>query len=198
VIMVALLVAGGALASARDTADAIRVFDRTVVCRTTVGYVRVAAGPGTGEPYDGGVLDVNGDPRSGALHSPGQPGNGGLPLAGVIAKDDGLELRRGAYVDMKNCARTTNKVPLNGKGLLAPVAFNVAAVCPTGGRVLVRLRYTYVPGVHNRDYQVGGRMVVALLAVRSYRTFAPIAFAKLSAGGLQLRFASARSCTTST
>jgi hypothetical protein len=169
-----------------------------VVCKTTVGYVRVSAGPGTNEPYDGGVLDANGDPRSGALRSPGQPGSGGLPLAGVIAKDDGLERYRGAYVNMNNCTRTTNKVPLTGKGLLAPVAFDVAAVCPTGGRVLVRLRYAYVPAVHNRDFQAGGRMVVAFLAVRTYKGLKPLVFAKLTAGGLKLRFSSAPACTTST
>lgn len=203
VFVVAAFVAGTGLTFDRGTASAqfaagTRVFDRTVVCRTTVGYVRVSAGPGTNEPYDGGVLDVNGDPRSGALRSPGQTGSGGLPLAGVIAKDDGLELYRGAYVDMTNCARTTNKVPLTRRGLLAPTAFDVAAMCPTGGRVLVRLRYTYVPGIHNRDFQVGGRMVVAFLAVRSYMTLKPVVFAKLSAGGLKLQFSSASSCTTST
>jgi hypothetical protein len=196
-VVVAALVAGSALTHARG-ASATRVFDRTVVCRTTVGYVRVAAGPGTSQPYDGGVLDANGDPSSGALRSPGQPGSGGLPLAGVIAKDDGLELYRGAYVDLKNCSRTTNNVPLTGKGLLPPVGFNVSAVCPTGGRVLVRLRYTYVPGVHNRDFQVGGRMVAGLLAVRSYGTLKPVVFGKLTAGGLKLQFSSARSCTTTT
>jgi hypothetical protein len=121
-----------------------------------------------------------------------------LPLAGVIAKNDGLELYRGAYVDMKNCTRTITKVPLTGRGLLAPVAFDVAAVCPTSGRVLVRLRYTYVPGVHNRNFQVGGRMVSALLAVRSYRTLKQIVFARLTAGGLKLQLSYAGSCTTST
>jgi hypothetical protein len=202
-LVVAALVVGSALAFAHGVrpahaASATRVFDRTVVCRTTVGYVRVAAGPGANQPYDGGVLDANGDPSSGALRSPGQPGSGGRPLAGVIAKDDGLELYRGAYVDMKNCTRTTNKVPLTGRGLLAPVAFDVSSVCPTGGRVLVRLRYTYVPGVHNRDFQVGGRLVAAFLAIRSYGTLKPVVFAKLSAGGLKLQFSSARSCTTAT
>jgi hypothetical protein len=191
-----VLVAGNGLAV--QPAAPIRVFDRTVVCRTTVGYVRVSAGPGTNEPYDGGVLDINGDPRSGALRSPGQPGSGGLPLAGVLAKDDGLELYRGAYVNMNNCRRTTNTVPLTGRDLLAPVAFDVAATCPTGGRVLVRLRYAYVPGVHNRDFQVGGRTVSALIAVRSYRTLRPIVFGRLTAGGLETRLAYAGACTTTT
>jgi hypothetical protein len=202
-LVVVSLVAGSGVALARGrpsapAASPTRVFDRTVVCKVSFGYARASAGPGTREPYDGGVLDVNGDPRSGALRSPGQPGHGGLPLAGVIAKDGGLELYRGAYVNMKNCTRTTNKVPLTAKGLLAPVGFNIAAVCPTGGRVLVRLRYTYVPGVHNREFQVGGRMVSALLAVRSYKTLKPIVFARLDAGGLKLRFSSSNSCTTST
>lgn len=203
VVVVAALVVGTAPTFARGVPSAHdasppRVFDRTVVCKTTIGYVRVAAGPGTPAPYHGGVLDVNGDPGSGALRSPGQPGTGGLPLAGVIAKDDGLERYRGAYVNMSNCTRTTNEVPLTGKGLLAPVTFDVTAMCPTNGRVLVRLRYTYEPGVHNRNFQVGGRMLSALLAVRSYRKLKPIVFARLTAGGLKLQFSYAGSCTTST
>lgn len=196
-VPVNLVAAALVLAPLAHAPGPAQVFDRTVVC-TTTGYVRVAGGPGTPAPYDGGALDANGDPRSGALRSPGQPGSGGLPLAGVIAKNDGLELYRGAYVNTKNCMPTRNRVPLTSKGLLAPVAFDVTAVCPTGGRVLVRLRYTYVSGVHNRDFQVGGRMRSAFLAVRSYRTLQPIAFARLDAGGLRMRLSYARSCTAST
>jgi hypothetical protein len=195
---VSLVVGSGiALASVRPSAQ-LAVFDRTVVCKTRIGYVRVAAGRNNGQPHSGGVLNVNGDSSRGTLAPPGGTAVSGLPIAMVIALTAPDDLHfRGASADMKNCARTTNRVPLTGKGLPAPVAFDATAICPTGGRVLVRLRYTYVPGPHSPDFDVGGRMLSASLAIRSYRTLKPVVFAELTAGGTKLRFFSASSCTTS-
>jgi hypothetical protein len=185
-------IAVAALPTARQVGNDVRVFDRTLACKTRSGFVRVFAQTGAAlKPGESGFLDVNGDPASTALGV-----NKGLPIALVVAGDRGPDPNRGARVDMTNCARTTNRVPLTGKGLPTPVAFSVRAICPTGGKALVRLRYTYVPGAHSRDFLVGGRMVSAVLAVRSYRSLKSVAFAKLGAGGTKLQFSYAPACRT--
>jgi hypothetical protein len=66
--------------------------------------------------------------------------------------------------------------------------------CPLG-RVLVRLRYAYVPGAHPAFTEVGGRFISAALAVRSFRTLKPLAFATLTRTGLRAQLYSAASCT---
>jgi hypothetical protein len=191
VFAVALLAvgSGAALASVTPSTEPTgptKVFDRTLVCKTRIGFVRVSAGAGSSAGEGG--FSLNGDSSRGIF------GPGGLPLANVVAVDPGPEAYRGVYVEMKNCARTTNKVPLTSNGLPAPVAFDVTAICPTGGRVLVRLRYTYVPGAHHRHFQAGGRMLSAQLAVRSYKTLKPVLFVNLTGGGTKLQFFSANAC----
>jgi hypothetical protein len=165
----------------------IKVFDRTVVCATRIGWISVGGGPRGTDTSHPGTLYVNGDSSSGSL-----------PLAGVQAVTSRPDPppTRGAYLDTKHCSPTTNKVPLTRKGLPAPVAFGADATCPTGGRVLVHLRYTYVPGEHHPYFDVGGRLISASLAVRAYRTLKPVAFAALTAGGRKFQFSSARSCRT--
>jgi hypothetical protein len=166
--------------------DTTRVFERTVVCKTKIGFVSVGARPIGEGRYHPGILFVT-DNLSGVGTSPS--------FAVVVAVNSGPDLNtRGVSVDTKRCTRTSNAVPLTRKGLPSPVPFGVSAICPTGGRVLVHLRYTYVPGTHHPDLQVGGRTISALLAIRSYKTLKAVAFVKLTAGGTKLQFSYAGSC----
>jgi hypothetical protein len=182
-VFAVLLLAGPSFAR---VSSEIKVFDRTVVCATRIGWIRVGGGPrGTDASHPGGLY-VNGDSSAGSL-----------PLAGVqaVSSNPGPPTR-GAYLDTKHCSPTANKVPLTRKGLPAPVAFGRDATCPTGGRVLVHLRYTYVPGAHHSYFTVGGRLISASLAVRAYKTLKPVAFASLTAGGNTFQFSSAPACRT--
>jgi hypothetical protein len=164
----------------------VKVFDRTVVCGTRIGWISVGGGPRGTNMSHPGQLYVNGDSSGGSL-----------PLAGVqVVSSNPDPTSRGAYLDTKHCSRTTNSVPLTRKGLPAPVAFGADATCPTGGRVLVHLRYTYVPGAHHPYFKVGGRLISASLAVRTYRTLKPVAFAALTAGGRTFQFSTAAVCRT--
>jgi hypothetical protein len=165
-------------------AGGTRVFDRTVVCTTRLGWVRVGGGPLGDGPYHPGILSVansNGDTS---------------PFAIVFALNGASGLaQRGAYLDSKRCSPSRTRVPLTRKGLPAPVPFGADAICPTGGRILVHLRYTYVPGAHNPKFPAGGRLVSASLAVRAYETLKPVAFGELTDGGRTLRFTNALGCT---
>jgi hypothetical protein len=174
-------------------ANPTRVFDRTVACKTRVGAVRVLAQTGAARtPGQGGFIDVNGDPSGIGLQT-----GYGLPFALAVADDQDPDVYRGVRVDTKNCTRTANRVPLTSKGLPAPVAFTAKVICVTGAKALVRLRYRYVPGAHDPGLQVGGRMLSAEVAVRSYTTLKPVAFAKLGAEGTSLEFSYASGCRTS-
>jgi hypothetical protein len=53
-----------------------------------------------------------------------------------------------------------------------------------------------VPGSHAAGYDVGGRLISAFLAARTYRTRKPLAFARLTANGKTSQLYSAASCTT--
>lgn len=167
-----------------QVAGSQRVFERTVVCTTRLGWVRVGGGPLGDGPYHPAILTVansNGDTS---------------PFAFVFAlKGEAGLKQRGAFVDRKRCRPTRKSVPLTGKGLPAPVPFGADAICPAGGRILVHLRYVYVPGAHNPDFPAGGRLLSAALAVRADKTQKPFAFGKLTAGGTKLQFTNALGCT---
>jgi hypothetical protein len=177
--VLALLLAAVTAVSALPTEHAAapaKVFDRTLVCTTGDG------GPG-----------IYGAPGPRADRTPGGVGvsrnftGGSLPLVAAGTRD-------GAYIDKQHCKRSANRVPLTRKGLPGPPAGVGSVKCPVG-RVLVRLRYTYVPGSHPPQSEVGGRLISAAIAVRSYRTLKPLAFADLTAHGGKLQLFSAASCT---
>jgi hypothetical protein len=133
------------------------------------GWVSVGASPDAG--VTPGLVSVNGNPAAGTL----------LPFVGV-------DTDRGAYVDTRRCRSTNIRVPLTARGLPGPPALvNVGVSCPTPGRVLVHVRYEYVTGAHAKGY-VGGRLVSASLAVRTYKTRKPLAFAKLTVNGTRSQF----------
>jgi hypothetical protein len=164
----------------------IKVFDRTVVCATRTGWINVGGGPRGRDTSHPGRLSVHGYWSGDSLSLAG--------VQGVSSWPD--PTMRGAYLDPKHCSPTTNSVPLTRKGLPAPVAFGADAICPTGARVLVHLRYAYVPGAHHPFFKVGGRLISASLAVRTYKTLKPVAFAALTAGGRKFQFSTAPACRT--
>jgi hypothetical protein len=185
-IIVAVLAAGFLIGgSFARVSSEVKIFDRTVVCATRNGLVAVGGGPRGRDASHPGVLHVEG----------GGSNASSLRLAGVqaVTSSPGLPTR-GAYLDTDHCTRTANRVQLTSKGLPAPVAFGADATCPVGGRVLLHLRYTYIPGEHHPYFDVGGRLVSASLAVRAYKTLKPVAFAALTAGGRKFQFATARTC----
>jgi hypothetical protein len=171
------LVVGSGVAAAAitplDDAEVTKVLDRTLVCSTGEGGPEIEGGPKTAH-HPGGF----------SLVRRYTGGRTELVGAGTTA----------AYVDTKYCAPTTNKVPLTRKGLPGPPV--LSGKCPLG-RVLVRLRYTYTstnaePPPYR--YTVFGRLISAYLAVRSYRTPKPLAFAKFTEGGREFELYTAPSC----
>jgi hypothetical protein len=153
-----------------------KVFSRTLVCST-----------GDGGPNVGGSPKIEGNPISGALFLERRytGGSSTLAYAGTV----------GALVDKRYCALTVNRVPLTRKGLPADAIKFGSVTCPLG-RVLVRLRYTYVAGARPREgVDVNGRLVSAFLAVRSYKTLKPLAFVRLTDSGRKFELYSAASCT---
>lgn len=171
----ALLVAWGAPAHGQAVA-ASKVFDRTLVCVTGDGGPLVSGGPAR-----------SGDPDPGYLLLEQR-------FTGGTSEIFWAKSKWGVFIDKKHCTRSTNRVPLTRKGLPDPPLRIGAVECPVG-RVLVRIRYTYVPGPHPALTEVGGRFISAELAVRSYRTLTPLAFAKLTANGRKMLLYSAASCT---
>jgi hypothetical protein len=97
-------------------------------------------------------------------------------------------------VDEVHCRRSTNPVPLARKGLPGPPLAIGQVDCPTG-RVLARIRYRYVPGPRPPGTDIGGRLLSVALAVRSYRTGKPLAFANLTDSGRRFQLFSAAACT---
>jgi hypothetical protein len=163
------------LALAGNAAAASRVLDRTMVCALGQGWVQVGVAP-----------DVRTTP--GILAVTGNSAAGTFPFVSI-------DTERGAFVDTKRCRGTAIRVPLSAKGLPGPPAvFNTGATCQTPGRVLVHVRYEYLPGNHAKGY-VCGRMVSAALAFRVYKTRRPVTFARLTANGTKSKFFNAASCT---
>lgn len=170
----AVKIRGYAFRTIAGAGETPRVLDRTLVCAMGQGWVNVGASPDAG--VTPGVVVVTGN-STGAT----------FPFVSV-------DTERGAYIDRKHCRSTSIRVPLTPKGLPGPPAVtNTDAACPTPGRVLVHIRYEYLPGRHAKGY-VGGRLRSASLAVRLYKTKRPLAFAKLTANGTKSQFFSAASC----
>jgi hypothetical protein len=150
------------------------------------GVVTVGASPTTTNSAGGVSAD-----DSGSVVAPDtRPGLAKLPFAAVIAD-------RGGYVNSKRCTRTQIHLQLTRKGLPGPaIRFGTTARCPVGGRIILRLRFTYVPGPAPAHYVTGGRVRSAFLVVRTFRTQKPLAFARLTANGQTSQLYSAASCTT--
>jgi hypothetical protein len=158
-------------------AAAPKVFDRTLVCST-----------GDGGPSVSGRPAFRSSRHSATLGLTRRYTGGTWPLVYVDSS--------GAYVDAQHCARTTNRVRLTRKGLPnTPLVFG-SVKCPLG-RVLVRLRYSYNAGALPvpRGYSAKGGLISAFLAIRSYKTLKPLAFARLTDKGRKLQLYSATSCT---
>jgi hypothetical protein len=178
-------VAAATVPRAGAFSTAARAFDRTVVCADDDGVVTVGSSPLTTHHQGAVVADDAGSMSAGGPTDPAT-----LPFLGA-------DTERGAFLNLKRCVATKIRVRLTRKGLpVPPVLFGTVARCPVSGRVLLRLRYTYVPGPHARGYAVGGRLVSAFLAARTYRTRKPLAFARLTANGNKSQLYSAASCTT--
>jgi hypothetical protein len=158
-----------------QAAPAPTVFDRTLVCATGV------AGP-----------KIHGAPRGSFGGA-----RGGVAVARTLTGSAPLLIevgpRSGVFIDKQYCSRSTNRVPLTRKGLPGPPRAFGSVRCPFG-RVLVRLRYTYLPGPHPPSSEVGGRLISAAIAVRTYRTLKPLAFVSLTTDATNLQFYSAASC----
>jgi hypothetical protein len=175
VCAVALLGAWGAAAHGQAEAAA-KVFDRTLVCVT-----------GDGGPLISGAPTVSGKPNPGYLLLEQR-------FTGGTAEIFWADSKWGVHIDGKQCTRSTNKVPLTRKGLPGPPLRIGAAECPFG-RVLLRIRYTYVPGPHPTNTEIGGRFISAEMAVRSYRTLKPLAYGTLTKNGRTMLLYSSPSCT---
>jgi hypothetical protein len=177
-----------ALATAVDISGgpSPKVLDKTVVCEDDDFVVTVGSAPKT--THNRGGLGAD---DAGSMSAPGaNPDLATLPFAAA-------DTDRGAFVNTRRCKPTTIRVPLTRKGLPGPpVAFGAAARCPVAGRFLLRLRYTYVPAPPPppERYMVGGWLISAFLAVRTYRTRKPLAFARLTANGNTSQLYSASSC----
>jgi predicted aconitase with swiveling domain len=170
----AVKIRGYAFRTIAAVGETPRVLDRTLVCAMGQGSVNVGASPDAG--VTPGVVTVTGNSTGGTF-----------PFVSI-------DTDRGAYIDARHCRSTSIRVPLTPKGLPGPPAVtNTDAACPTPGRVLVRIRYEYLPGPHAKGY-VGGRLRSASLAVRLYKTKRPLAFAKLTLNGTRSQFFSAASC----
>jgi hypothetical protein len=157
------------------------VFDRTFVCTTGEGGPEISGNP---------VVDQGRIPGGVGVDRTFTGGHSTLVVAGTYYPG----LRSGVVVDKDHCKRSANRVPLTRKGLPGPPAGRGVVRCPLG-RVLVRLRYTYLPGPRPAQAEVGGRLISAVLAVRSYRTLKPLAFANLTANGEKLQLYTAASCS---
>jgi hypothetical protein len=144
-----LAVALASPAVAAGQGNATKVFDRTWVCST-----------GDGGPTVGGSPVVSGNPASGQVYLVRKYTGGSWPLVTAAR-------RTGVFIDSAHCTRTTNRVSLTTKGLPAEPVLVGGMKCPAG-RVLARLRST----------SDNGRLVSAFLAVRSYKTLKPVAFAR--------------------
>jgi hypothetical protein len=171
--VVATAFAGAALRPTGLTAPA-KVLDRTLVCSTGEGGPMVGGGPKTAM-----------NPGGLGLERQFTGGHTSRVAVGTTS----------AYVDRQYCAPTANRVALSRKGLPGPPTAG-GVTCPLG-RVLVRLRYTYTPTNAEPPpwkYTVLGRLTSAFLAVRSYKTLEPLAFARLTAGGRTFQLYTASSC----
>src|SRR5919199_4276270 len=172
------------------------VFDRTLVCATNevagARLVTVWIAPTLPEqPPRAGEIGVNAGPRSGVNANVIRPGT----LAAAFAESGAFG---GALYDRKQCRPTRTRVPLTAKGLPGPaIRYTVNVICPAPKRVLVHLRYTYVPARPLKPLMVGGRLLTASLAVRNAATGKPIAFGALDRAGYRARLYSAAACETS-
>jgi hypothetical protein len=167
-----VLVAAGVTASGQ-AAPAPKVFDRTFVCTT-----------GDGGPKFSGKPDTPGDPDSGFMLRERTFTGGTSEILDVGS--------RYVVIDKAYCKRSANRVALTRRGLPGPPMAIGGVKCPAG-RVLIRVRYTYVPGPHPDLAEVGGQLISASLAARSYRTLKPLAYATLTAKGRKLQLYSAAS-----
>lgn len=157
-------------------AQPVKIFDRTLVCTT-----------GDGGPLISAITQTRIFPPSIGIDRTFTGGHSTLVVVTAGPKSV-------LAVDEQFCKPSTNRVPLTHKGLPSPPSAFGFVKCPVG-RVLIRLRYTYVPGPHRRDADLGGRLISAVLAVRSYRTLKPLALATLSAKGPPVRLYNANVCT---
>jgi hypothetical protein len=190
------LVGGAALALATGIAAATaaperlavtpKVLDKTFVCDNADGVVTVGSAPKTTNHRGGVAAD-----DAVSMSAPGPTSDlANFPFAAA-------DTDQGAFVNAKRCKPTAIRIALTRKGLPGPpVLFGAAARCPVAGRFLLRLRYTYLPGPSPAAYAIGGRLISAFLAVRTYRSRKPLAFARLTANGNVSQLYSASSCTT--
>jgi hypothetical protein len=170
VAAVALLAATGGQAATKP-----KVFDRTLVCASGDGGPRISGQPTRESDRTGGGVLLE------------------RTFTGGTKEIFWIDSRWGVHIDRRQCKRSANTVPLTRKGLPGPPMQIGAVKCPVG-KVLLRVRYTYVAGAHPTNTEVGGRMVSTEVAVRSYGTLKPLAYAKLTAGGKTFRLYSAYSC----
>jgi hypothetical protein len=162
-------------AAAGEAATPPKVFDRTLVCTSGDGGPRISGQPTRlSDRTGGGVLLER-------------------TFTGGTEEIFWIDSRWGVHIDRQQCKRSANKVPLTRKGLPGPPMQIGAVKCPVG-KVLLRVRYTYVPAAHPTNTEVGGRMISTEVAIRSYGTLKPLAYAKLTANGKTLRLYSAYSC----
>jgi hypothetical protein len=183
-----------ALVAAIEAADAAhpereamttKVLDKTIVCANDDGVVTVGSAQKTTNHRGGVAAD-----DAVSMSAPGATADlTNFPFAAA-------DTDQGAFVNTKRCKPTTIRVALTRKGLPGPpVVFGSAARCAVGTRLVLRLRYTHVPGPAPARYAVGGRLISAFLAVRTYRTSKPLAFARLTANGNTSQLYSASSCS---
>lgn len=157
-------------------AQSVKTFDRTLVCTTGDGGPKIAAVTAT-RTFPPGI-NVE------------RTFTGGHSTLVVVTAGP----RSVLAIDEQFCKRSTNRVPLTPEGLPKPPRAFGFVKCPVG-RILIRVRYTYVPGLRQRGADLGGRLVSAAVAVRSYRALKPLALATLSAKKPLVRLYNANVCT---
>jgi hypothetical protein len=160
-----------------------KVFDRTLICFAGDGGPQISGAPVLDRSHPGGV-GLTGTRTGGDNWFLVSAGTHYPTLLSAVAVDD------------EHCRRTANRVPLSREGLPGPPLGIGAVRCPAG-RVLARIRYTYVPGPRPPSTEIGGRLLSAALAVRSYRTLRPLAFVSLTDSGRKLRLYSSAACRIS-
>jgi hypothetical protein len=165
-------------AGAGQAATEPKVFDRTYVCSSGDGGPRIFGQPFRESDRSAGSVVIE------------------KTFTGGTHEIFWVDARWGVHVDAQQCKRSTNRVPLTRTGLTNPPMAVGGVKCPVG-KFLLRVRYTYVPGEHPTNTIVGGRLVLAEVAVRTYARLKPLAYVRLTADGKTFRLYSAYACTPS-